>query len=97
MAKALPIPMDLERATTILDVVRSPDRLRIMFIASNGPVRVAEICEALDMKRPNAAQHLRHLKICRVMESCRDGKEAVYKLTPIGREVVLAANNIAKS
>ena len=69
-----------EVAGELLKVLSAPARLAIVVELAEGPRRVHELVEHLEMSQPLVSQHLRVLRGARLVAAERRGREAVYSL-----------------
>ncbi len=82
--------MSTEKAMRLLDGVRDPNRLEIIFLLGKGaPLNVGDISDQFKSKisRPAVSHHLKVLKDAGIVRSEKIGQEIFYRLD---REVVVA-------
>ncbi len=82
--------MSTEKAMRLLDGVRDPNRLEIIFLLGKGtPLNVGDISGKFKSKisRPAVSHHLKVLKDAGILRSEKVGQEIFYRLD---REVVVA-------
>ncbi len=80
--------MSKEKAMRLLDGVRDPNRLEIIFLLGQGtPMNVGDISDQFKISRPAVSHHLKVLKDAGIVRSEKIGQEIFYRLD---REVVVA-------
>ncbi len=80
--------MSAETAMRLLDGVRDPNRLEIIFILGKGsPMHVGDISNQFKISRPAVSHHLKVLKEAGIVRSEKIGQEIYYRLD---REVIVA-------
>jgi ArsR family transcriptional regulator, arsenate/arsenite/antimonite-responsive transcriptional repressor len=80
--------MSLDGAMRLLDGVRDPNRLEIIFLLGKGtPMNVGEIAERFKISRPAISHHLKVLKDAGILRSEKSGQEVYYHLN---RDVIVA-------
>ena len=65
-----------------LKALADATRLAVMESLLDGPRRVGELSESLDVEQSLLSHHLRVLREMELLESRRDGKAVVYALAP---------------
>ncbi len=82
--------MSTEKAMRLLDGMRDPNRLEIIFLLGKGtPMNVGDISDLFKSKisRPAVSHHLKVLKNAGIVLSEKIGQEIFYRLD---REVIVA-------
>jgi len=80
--------MTTEQAMQLLDGVRDPNRLEIIFLLGKGtPMNVGDIADQFRISRPAVSHHLKVLKDAGIVRSEKIGQEIYYRLD---REVIVA-------
>ncbi len=81
--------LSTEKAMQLLDGVRDPNRLEIIFLLGKkgAPMNVGEISEQFKISRPAVSHHLKVLKDAGIVRSEKIGQEIYYRLN---REVIVA-------
>ncbi len=70
-----------EKAMQLLDGVRDPNRLEIIFLLGKGaPMNVGDISEQFKISRPAVSHHLKVLKDAGMVRSEKNGQEVYYCL-----------------
>jgi len=70
-----------EEAMHLLDGVRDPNRLEIIFLLGKGkPLNVGDITTQFHISRPAISHHLKVLKDARIVHSEKIGQEIYYRL-----------------
>ncbi len=83
-----PLATNTESAMRLLDGVRDPNRLEIIFLLGKGtPMNVGEISERFKISRPGVSHHLKVLKDAGIVRSEKNGQEIYYRLD---RDVIVA-------
>lgn len=79
----------IKRASKILRLISEESKLRIMLLlAKEGPFRVTEISEALNMNQTTVSHHLSLLRNADLVTANRDGKNIFYDINdPLWREM----------
>lgn len=57
-----------------------PSRIMILYVLSDGPHNVTEICQKLDMPQPSVSRHLKILRDRRMVATERQGTVVQYRL-----------------
>ena len=79
--------MSAENAMRLLDGVRDPNRLEIIFLLGKGnPMNVGDISDQFKISRPGVSHHLKVLKDAGIVRSEKIGQEIYYRLD---REVIV--------
>jgi DNA-binding transcriptional ArsR family regulator len=82
------LTMSTEEMMRLLDGVRDPRRLEIIFLLGKGkPMNVRDISDQFQISRPAISHHLKVLKDARILRSEKIGQEIYYRLD---REVIVA-------
>ena len=72
----------------VLDALGDPTRRRILARLRQGPCAVGELAAGLPVSRPAVSQHLRVLKMARLVTDMQVGTRRIYSVDPEGvREV----------
>ncbi len=80
--------MNTESAMRLLDGVRDPNRLEIIFLLGKGAaMNVGDISERFKISRPAVSHHLKVLKDAGIVRSEKIGQEIYYHLD---RDVIVA-------
>ncbi len=80
--------LSTEQAMRLLDGVRDPNRLEIIFLLGKGtPMNVGDIADPFKISRPAVSHHLKVLKDAGIVRSEKIGQEIYYRLD---REVIVA-------
>ncbi|MCD4825627.1 MAG: metalloregulator ArsR/SmtB family transcription factor [Phycisphaerae bacterium] len=69
-------------------ILGDPSRLRIVMLLSNSEMNVSHICRRLRLSQPTVSRHLSILKMSRLAEARRSGKEIFYSLPPLSRRAM---------
>lgn len=67
-------------ASELLRALAAPLRIAIVLQLAQGPRRVHELVDALDVAQPLVSQHLKVLRAARLVRNVRQGREIVYAL-----------------
>ena len=67
-----------------LNALGDPTRLAIFEMLGAHPRAVNELAAGLPVSRPAVSQHLRVLKVARLVRDRRDGTRRIYELNPEG-------------
>lgn len=73
-------PAALEAAGALLRALASPVRMRLVLHLARGPRCVHDLVDAVQLPQPLVSQHLRVLRISRLVRAERTGREIVYSL-----------------
>lgn len=73
-------PSALDAAGALLRALASPVRMRLVLSLARGPRCVHELVDELSLPQPLVSQHLRVLRISRLVRAERAGREIVYSL-----------------
>jgi DNA-binding transcriptional ArsR family regulator len=84
-------PHDIQKVVSTLQLATSPTRMMILLLLSEGEKYAGEIREALNNpSQPSVSHQLSLLRHGRLVESRREGRKIVYRLSDVGRLVVQA-------
>lgn len=84
-------PYDIQKVVSTLQLATSPTRMMILLLLSEGEKYAGEIREALNNpSQPSVSHQLSLLRHGRLVESHREGRKIVYRLSDVGRLVVQA-------
>lgn len=72
----------------IFRLLGDPSRLKIVMALGGGEQNVTQLCRQLRMSQPTVSRHLSILKMSRLAESRRSGKEIFYSLPSNNRRTV---------
>ena len=64
----------------VFKVVAHPDRIRLIEELRRGEMDVNSLAETLDLPGPRVSQHLKLLRLHRIVEERRDGRRHFYHL-----------------
>ena len=70
-------------SSDVFHAVADPTRRAILDRLRDGGVAVAELAAGFDMTRPAVSKHLRVLREARLVREEREGRQRVYRLTPV--------------
>lgn len=73
-------PGALDAAAALLRALASPVRVRLVLHLARGPRCVHDLVDAVGLPQPLVSQHLRVLRISRLVRAERAGREIVYSL-----------------
>lgn len=71
---------DLASIATFFKVFGDPTRLKILYGLENGEMNVQEIANLAGVSQSAVSQHLKYLRIARLVSFRKDGKNVYYKL-----------------
>ena len=84
-------PHDIQKVVSTLQLATSPTRMMILLLLAEGEKYAGEIREALNNpSQPSVSHQLSLLRHGRLVESRREGRKIVYRLSDVGRLVVQA-------
>ncbi len=76
-----PKPRDLEEGAVVGKLMGDALRLKILaVVAFDGPISVGEVCKAVNVPQPSASHHLGILRMAKLVEGRRKGKNVIYSL-----------------
>lgn len=82
---------DIQKVVSTLQLATSPTRMTILLLLAEGEKYAGEIREALrNPSQPSVSHQLSLLRHGRLVESRREGRKIVYRLSDAGRLVVQA-------
>lgn len=82
---------DVQKVVSTLQLATSPTRMMILLLLADGEKFAGEIREALNNpSQPSVSHQLSLLRHGRLVESRRDGRKIIYRLSDVGRLVVQA-------
>jgi ArsR family transcriptional regulator len=90
-----PAPLDLSgrslsAVVTTLKLISDETRLKILAILSHGEKNVGQLCTEIGQSQPAISHHLALLRVSRLAEAKRIGKNVYYELTEAGWKAVEA-------
>lgn len=84
-------PHDIQKVVSTLQLATSPTRMMILLMLSETEKYAGEIREALNNpSQPSVSHQLSLLRHGRLVESRREGRKIIYRLSDVGRLVVQA-------
>jgi DNA-binding transcriptional ArsR family regulator len=69
-----------QRQAAFGKVFSNPQRVRILWLLTQGEQSVSDIASALGSSRPSTSQHLHLMEWHQILESRRDKKKIIYRL-----------------
>jgi DNA-binding transcriptional ArsR family regulator len=69
---------DVRELSRGFSMLSDTTRLRILRLLAKGPKNVTAICGALGRKQPAVSHHLGLLRMCRLVNTMRQGKAVIY-------------------
>lgn len=85
MAKA---HKQVQSVAQIFRIMGDPTRLRITMALLEGEQNVTQVCKRLRISQPTVSRHLSILKMSRLAEARRDGKEIYYSIPTASRRTL---------
>ncbi len=86
---------DIQKVVSTLQLATSPTRMTILLLLAEGEKYAGEIREALrNPSQPSVSHQLSLLRHGRLVESRREGRKIVYRLSDAGRLVVQAFDKL---
>src|SRR5450432_3516441 len=79
---------------TALNALADPTRRAVFERLRRRPSSVGELAAGLPVSRPAVSQHLKALKVARLVRDRRDGTRRIYELDPAG--IVLLRDHFAQ-
>ena len=67
-----------------LEALADPTRRAVFELLRGGPRAVGELAAGLPVSRPAVSQHLKVLKVARLVVDTRAGKHRIYRVDPEG-------------
>jgi len=87
----------VHQIVTRLRLVTAPSRQKILMLLAQGEQNVGEICQELgNPSQPAVSHQLSLLRHGRLIESERQGRNVIYRLTDSGRAVADAFETLAR-
>ena len=71
---------ELSDIADFFKVFGDPTRLKILFMLANGEANVNTISSSLGISQSVTSQHLKLLRVARLVSYRKDGKNVIYKL-----------------
>ena len=68
--------------TGLLRVLSEPTRLKLLLLLVGGEQSVTQLCRALSVPQPTVSHHLATLRLSRLVEARRSGKNVYYATGP---------------
>src|SRR6516225_5544153 len=75
---------DLEQLTALFRLLSDKTRLNILLLLAQGERNVTSLCEELDLPQPTVSHHLGLLRMNRIIDNKRHGKQVIYTLASTG-------------
>ncbi|WGW13905.1 metalloregulator ArsR/SmtB family transcription factor [Saxibacter everestensis] len=72
-----------DQTALLFKTLASASRLAILAQLRQGPSRVNDLVEALGMSQPLISQHLSVLRLARLVEGKRHGRETLYEVSDL--------------
>ncbi len=76
----IPKDEEIEGISEFFKVFGDSTRLKILFFLENGEANVNTISSSLNISQSTSSQHLKLLRVSRLVSSRKDGKNIFYKL-----------------
>jgi len=73
-------PSDLQDIADVCKMLADPNRVSIVAILAIGTKTVGTLCDALELPQPTVSYHLSLLRLVRLIDQKRKGKEMHYSL-----------------
>jgi len=78
-ARISPLDVDLAaRVAELLSAFGDPNRVRILWVLIQGEISVGRLAEAVEMTVSAVSHHLRQLRLQRLVQARRDGRQGFY-------------------
>ena len=75
------IPKDPKDAALLAKVLSDPTRMNLVALLACGkPMSVGELCDALKLPQPTVSHHLGLLRMAKVLQGRRQGKQVIYSV-----------------
>lgn len=87
---------ELERLSTLFKLLSDRTRLAILQMLSAGEINVTGLCERLKLPQPTVSHHLGLLRVNRLIDNRRDGKQIFYKLNGRISPAVIGSTSLLK-
>jgi DNA-binding transcriptional ArsR family regulator len=71
---------DVRELSRGFSLLSDPTRLGILRLLAKGPRNVTAICKALSRRQPAVSHHLGLLRMCRLVNTMRQGKSVTYAI-----------------
>ncbi len=76
----LPVDDEISDIADFFKVFGDPTRLKILYLLENGEANVNTISSTLGISQSVASQHLKLLRVARLVRFRKEGKNAIYSL-----------------
>ena len=73
-------PKELQGLTSLFKLLSDRTRVSILQLLSAGEMNVTRLCEALRLPQPTVSHHLGLLRVNKLIDNRRDGKQIFYRL-----------------
>lgn len=87
---------EIEKAGKTLQLTAVVSRLKLLLLLKKGPHCVCDLTAHTKLSQTLISHHLSDLAEGGILESVKDGKFAIYKLTPKGMKLVNSIESIIK-
>jgi DNA-binding transcriptional ArsR family regulator len=71
---------DLEQMVNVFKLLSDRTRLTILLLLSQGERNVTSLCEELNLPQPTVSHHLGLLRMSKLIDNRRNGKQVFYSL-----------------
>jgi len=78
--KSLEEDRSIMKAAEFFKSFSDSSRLKILLALANGGLCVCEICEVVGQSQPAVSHHLRQLRLQRIVDHKKEGRNTVYRL-----------------
>jgi DNA-binding transcriptional ArsR family regulator len=85
-----------EKVAALFDLLRDPTRVQILDRLDDGTPNVTELCGLIGGEQPAISHHLAILRRSGAISGRRQGREARYELTEVGKRLVAATHHLAE-
>ncbi len=73
-------PQELQGLTSLFKLLSDRTRVSILQLLSDGERNVTKLCEALRLPQPTVSHHLGLLRVNKLIDNRREGKQIFYRL-----------------
>jgi len=71
----------MDAVADAMHLLADKTRLKILLMLGEGEANVTDLCQRLGCPQPTASHHLGLLRMARLVEAHRDGRQIFYRLT----------------
>lgn len=89
------VKIEVSELAIIFGILSDVTRLKMIQALGEGERNVTSLCEELGLPQPTVSHHLGILRMNRLVETRRDGKQMIYTLSPTMPKIVVNGEKLS--